>query len=244
MSLTVWVLVSDPMLSMQLRRVMKSPQLRELAPCWLVSPEEVEPLLSRIFDPAGLLPKTAPAASSLPDLLILQQGPPWDKGTDLLDRLRRFHPVDYLPLIDAPLSSDLIRCREKGAFDLIALPATHRRLRDSLERWLRARQLLKGRLAMGQNAIDRFYQLQAPDAPVPVSQLPGPSGRAFLRKLYSLCQRYPEGISVAEAVRLMGVSPSSVRTYVKLLVEMGLLEEMTRLTGKRGRPVLLYRPVD
>ena len=234
MSLTVWILFQGRSLRAQLGRVLRRPDLGDMNLCWFDSRKALESdLMKTAWDPAG----------TYPDLVILHQTALWDKGTDLIRRIRILHPVDYLPLKASPASSDLLRARDQGAFDLIQLPATDERLYQAMARWTRARRYLAARNELSQTSIDRYFRLLGSAAPpAPPLPMPGEAGMKILRELYGLCLQYPEGLTMREACRRMEASSYTLRRYFKLLEQMGLIQEISHLTGARGRPELIYLP--
>lgn len=234
MSLTVWVLISRDLLRRQISRALKPLGPGKLVFVFLRSKQQIERELHRLMmDPV----------SRFPDLLIAETSSLRDDGTQLLIRLRTYQSLDFLPVLERPSLETLLMVRSFGAFDILSQPFPDQRLRESVQRWIRAREFLGSRTSWPQRSIDTYLRYLSPEEAS--SELPAsgdPSRLKKLRLLHRLVLNHPEGLSTGQAAKIMRISSTTARNYLKTLEQLELVRRENPSHGRRGRPVNIYLP--
>jgi two-component system response regulator DctR len=169
-----------------------------------------------------------------PDLVLLDNFLPCFDGTTVIEKIRVFNKkVDFIMITAAkevPIVQEAFRL---GIRDYLIKPYLKQRLLQALQKY-KEFYLTLNQPEVCQKDLDRIIATENSGGEIQkgFSQLTE-------AKMVELLQQAPDGITAEEIAARIGITPVSVRRYLKLLQE----KEMVRfdlIYGKQGRPTYLY----
>lgn len=181
------------------------------------------------------------AASDAPvDLVLLDIGLPDASGIDLASALSGLRPAPDIIAITSERDLEVVRAAvANGALAYLLKPFTFAAFRDRLERYQRYREALPaGTDAASQAEVDRaFAELRTG---TDRSAAPKGAAPATTDEIARVVRDAVDGITAADAAKVVGVSRVTAWRYLERLADDGTLLRHTDY-GNAGRPKIRYQ---
>lgn len=173
-----------------------------------------------------------------PQLVLLDNYLPDGQGISLISSPVFIRARSAVIFITA--ASDMTTCSQAiriGAFDYILKPVSLKRLRQSLENFIRFNEQQRQWKIVDQKNVDSLYQLQAKNFRHQTTD----KGieETTLAKIKRLFEGDARGMSVDEVMAESGLSKTTARRYLEYGVRSGFLR-VELVYGKIGHPRRLY----
>ncbi|WP_211748545.1 response regulator [Paenibacillus sp. Marseille-Q4541] len=178
--------------------------------------------------------------NNTPDLLLLDVYLPDHSGIELLRTIRSKGLKADTIFITASKESDMIEEGLRlGIFDYLIKPFDLDHLQNTLSKYAKYKSRLTSSAELSQDMVNDLMKLRAPkETASPVFQKG--IGEKTLELILD-CIRSSNDLKTAEDISLLaGVSLSTVRNYLKYMVQENKIEEFQQY-GTIGRPQKLYR---
>ena len=152
----------------------------------------------------------------------------------IIARRQTGEALDFLPVTRDDAMTSWLECRAAGAFDYVLKPFDLERLDQALRRYVLFKKRTKPDLILSQRMIDAWTC-----APVQKAQQQGNQATCdrILQYASGCGKAY---FSVEDAVQGTGLSSSTLRRYLAMLIADGSMESVSDY-GRRGRPQNLYK---
>lgn len=173
------------------------------------------------------------------DLVLLDIGLPDASGIDLASALSGLRPAPDIIAITSERDLEVVRAAvAHGALAYLLKPFTFAAFRDRLERYARYREALPaGTEAASQAEVDRALSelRSSPDrSTAPKGAAPGTND-----EMARVIRDADDGLTAAEAAKIVGVSRVTAWRYLERLADDGTLLRHTDY-GNAGRPKIRY----
>lgn len=177
-------------------------------------------------------------AADPPDLVLLDIHLPDLSGLDVLRRLRAAEvPVDVLVVTAARDVQTVRGAVHGGAVHYLVKPFGFAVLRERLERYAGARELLAENAPADQDQVNQVFTLLR--SGTTGNALPKGLTATTLTLVASVLRGAPGDLSATEAAELAGLSRGSARRYLEHLISTGQVTLSLRY-GSAGRPEHRY----
>lgn len=172
------------------------------------------------------------------DLVLLDIFMPGMNGLELLSTMRQLrHGVDVIVVSAARDNHSIQTALRYGAVDYLIKPFEFERLQAALQAFRRRLQLMQQQNHLSQQELDQqvFNGLTSGE-----SELPKGLDRNTIKRIWGHIERMTEEFTAEEMANQVGLSPVSMRKYLKYFQSQDWLE-VDISYGAVGRPVYKYR---
>lgn len=179
------------------------------------------------------------------DLLLLDIYIPDELGTDLLPKIKSLYPkMDVIMVTAATEKIMLEKALQFGVKDYLLKPVTMEKFIESIERYLKKKQMLTNHNdVLDQSLIDTYFgntkQNEGIQDDVNQSNLPSGVDRFTLIKVKEIMKNCDDGISITGMADKMGTSRTTARRYLEYLVSINFCKAEYDY-GIVGRPERKY----
>lgn len=179
------------------------------------------------------------------DLLLLDIYIPDELGTDLLPKIKSLYPkMDVIMVTAATEKIMLEKALQFGVKDYLLKPVTMEKFIESIERYLKKKQMLTNHNdVLDQSLIDTYFgntkQNEGIQDDVNQSNLPSGVDRFTLIKVKEIMKNCDDGISITGMAEKMGTSRTTARRYLEYLVSINFCKAEYDY-GIVGRPERKY----
>ena len=177
------------------------------------------------------------------DLVVLDYYTPGMNGDEFLDKLHETGMRPEVIMVTSANSVEIVQeLLSRGISDYLVKPFEYDRFREGLERFRRRREVLQDAgTGMRQEEIDRMLSRGAAERLQDSEPLPKGMNRQTLSLVREYLRNHLGQRFTSEAIATqIGLSRTTVRRYVSVLVERGeLTSTIDYQTG--GRPGILYQ---
>lgn len=175
------------------------------------------------------------------DLLLLDIYMPDRLGTDLLPEIRWRHPaVDIVMITAANEKEKLEQSIRGGVFHYLIKPVQLHRFQETIEDYVRKRQMLKQNKVIDQKTVDAYLR---PPIPSEIEQRSEPLPKGIdpitLQKIEKALKEMELGATAEVVAKKVGVSRTTARRYLEYMITTGKTKAEL-VYGAVGRPERKY----
>lgn len=172
------------------------------------------------------------------DLVLLDIFMPNMNGLELLAKIRQQNvSVDVIVVSAARENQSIQMALRNGAVDYLIKPFEFERFQAALVAFKKRLQAIRGETGLSQKDLDQQIFAKIPHKDI---ELPKGLDRNTIKRVWGHILDRQEEFTAEEMAQYVGLSPVSIRKYLKYFQSMDLLHVEISY-GSVGRPVYRYR---
>jgi CitB family two-component system response regulator MalR len=172
------------------------------------------------------------------DLVLLDIFMPNMNGLELLAKIRQQNvSVDVIVVSAARENQSIQTALRNGAVDYLIKPFEFERFQAALIAFKKRLQAIRGETGLSQKDLDQQIFAKIPHKDI---ELPKGLDRNTIKRVWGHILERQEEFTAEEMAQYVGLSPVSIRKYLKYFQSMDLLHVEISY-GSVGRPVYRYR---
>ncbi|GMA97915.1 response regulator [Pelosinus sp. IPA-1] len=172
------------------------------------------------------------------DLVLLDIFMPNMNGLELLAKIRQQNvSVDVIVVSAARENQSIQTALRNGAVDYLIKPFEFERFQAALIAFKKRLKAIRGETGLSQNDLDQQIFAKIPHKDI---ELPKGLDRNTIKRVWGHILDRQEEFTAEEMAQYVGLSPVSIRKYLKYFQSMDLLHVEISY-GSVGRPVYRYR---
>lgn len=172
------------------------------------------------------------------DLILLDIFMPNMNGLELLSKIRQQNvSVDVIVVSAARENQSIQMALRNGAVDYLIKPFEFERFQAALVAFKKRLQAIRGETGLSQKDLDQQIFAKIPHKDI---ELPKGLDRNTIKRVWGHILDRQEEFTAEEMAQYVGLSPVSIRKYLKYFQSMDLLHVEISY-GSVGRPVYRYR---
>lgn len=173
------------------------------------------------------------------DLLLLDVFMPGMNGLELLANIRQEAlGLDIILVTAARDKASVQKALRNGVADYLIKPFDFPRFQSALLNYQKRNRMLRSQDEYSQKDLDKQFFLATPAAEL--QEIPKGLDRNTLKRIWEHILRMSGDFTAEEMAQVVGVSPVSMRKYLKYLQHLELITSDVSY-GSVGRPVYRYR---
>ncbi|SDK44639.1 response regulator [Lacicoccus qingdaonensis] len=174
------------------------------------------------------------------DLLLLDVYMPDQLGTDIIPTIRQnYENVDIIMITAATDKTFVERAMRHGVQNYLIKPITIDRFTNTIEQYLKDRNLLKNKEEVNQDVVDKLFKNSEEHKRENEQMLPTGIDANTLHNILEVLKTSQDGLSAEEIGEKMGASRTTARRYLEYLISIDECRSEVEY-GAVGRPERKY----